>query len=55
VCDILAIDAQHQLHILELKNSEDRYLIQQLTRYYANLQEVKPFAGPNRLRFARFA
>ena len=44
VCDILAIDAQHQLHILELKNSEDRYLIQQLTRYYANLQEVKPFA-----------
>lgn len=44
VCDILAIDANRQLHILELKNTEDRYLIQQLTRYYANLSEVRPFA-----------
>lgn len=37
VCDILALDDQKQLVILELKNAEDRYVIQQLTRYYDNL------------------
>jgi RecB family endonuclease NucS len=44
ICDILAVNADRQLHILELKNVEDRYLVQQLTRYYANLNEVQPFA-----------
>jgi RecB family endonuclease NucS len=43
VCDILALTVDHQLVILELKNTEDRYIIQQLTRYYANLIEEKPF------------
>jgi RecB family endonuclease NucS len=44
VSDILAIDDRGGLVILELKNVEDRYLIQQLTRYYANLLEEKPFS-----------
>jgi RecB family endonuclease NucS len=44
ICDILAADDQNQLVILELKNVEDRYLIQQLTRYHANLLEEKPFS-----------
>ena len=43
ICDILAIGPNRQLTILELKNTEDRYLIQQLTRYYANFLEEKPF------------
>jgi RecB family endonuclease NucS len=44
ICDIIAIDKDKGLVILELKNVEDRYLIQQLTRYYANLTEEKPFS-----------
>lgn len=44
ICDILAVDEQRGLVILELKNAEDRYLIQQLTRYYANLLAEQPFA-----------
>jgi RecB family endonuclease NucS len=44
ISDILAIDEDRGLVILELKNVEDRYLIQQLTRYYANLLEEKPFS-----------
>lgn len=44
VCGILATDEQRRLVILELKNGEDRYIVQQLTRYYANLLEEKPFA-----------
>lgn len=43
VCDILALTPERQLVILELKNTEDRYIIQQLTRYHANLLEEKPF------------
>jgi len=43
ICDIIAIDRDKGLVILELKNVEDRYLIQQLTRYYANLVEERPF------------
>jgi len=45
ICDILALTSERQLVILELKNTEDRYIIQQLTRYYANLLEEKPFPG----------
>lgn len=43
-CDILAVNNKKQLTIIELKNTEDRYLVQQLTRYYDNLVDEKPFA-----------
>jgi RecB family endonuclease NucS len=43
ISDILAVDNEGGLVVLELKNVEDRYLIQQLTRYYANLLEEMPF------------
>jgi RecB family endonuclease NucS len=38
-CDILAVKNK-QLFIIELKNTEDRYIVQQLTRYtrYAQIQ-----------------
>lgn len=42
-CDILAVDDNRQLVVLELKNTEDRYIVQQLTRYYDALLEVQPF------------
>lgn len=45
ICDILATNEQKQLVILELKNSENRYIVQQLTRYYNNLVNEKPFTG----------
>nr|WP_242028559.1 endonuclease NucS domain-containing protein [Pseudanabaena sp. FACHB-2040] len=43
-CDILATDWEQQLVVLELKNVEDRYVVSQLTRYYASLFEEKPFS-----------
>lgn len=43
-CDILALNENKQLVILKLKNVEDRYVIQQLTCYYNNLLNDKPFA-----------
>jgi RecB family endonuclease NucS len=43
ICDILAVDENKRLVVLELKNSEDRYVVQQLTRYYDALLEEKPF------------
>lgn len=43
VCDILAVDGNRQLVVLELKNTVDRYVVQQLTRYYDALLELKPF------------
>ena len=43
-CDIIAVDENKRLVVLELKNSEDRYVVQQLTRYYDALLEHKPFA-----------
>ncbi|MGK7953050.1 MAG: hypothetical protein AB4368_30745 [Xenococcaceae cyanobacterium] len=43
ICDILAIDKKKQLTILELKNIEDRYVIQQLTRYYDAVRKHQPF------------
>lgn len=42
ICDILALDENSRLVILELKNVEDRYIVQQLTRYYHSLLEEKP-------------
>jgi RecB family endonuclease NucS len=44
-CDILAIDHDHQLVVIELKNVEDRYVVQQLTRYYDALKQEKPFGA----------
>lgn len=51
VCDILAVDSvgfasasrNRHLTIIELKNTEDRYIVQQLTRYYSTLLNEKPF------------
>jgi len=43
-CDIIAADENKRLVVLELKNAEDRYVVQQLTRYYDALLEYKPFA-----------
>ncbi len=43
ICDILAVDKNKRLVVLELKNGEDRYIVQQLTRYYDALREEKPF------------
>ncbi len=43
-CDIIAVDENKSLTVLELKNGEDRYIVQQLTRYYHALLEHKPFA-----------
>ena len=43
ICDILALDGNSRLVVIELKNTEDRYVVQQLTRYYHSLQEQKPF------------
>ena len=42
-CDILAMGDNRQLIVIELKNTEDRYVIQQLTRYYDALLKEKPF------------
>lgn len=42
ICDILALDKRQQLVIIELKNIEDRGVVQQLTRYYTNLMNFKP-------------
>lgn len=43
ICDLVAIGSNQELIILELKNVEDRYLAQQLTRYYDNLIAEKPW------------
>jgi Endonuclease NucS len=45
VCDILSVTPARQLAILELKNVEDRYVVQQLTRYYDAVLTEKPFAN----------
>jgi RecB family endonuclease NucS len=42
-CDILAVGEDGQIAIIELKNCEDRYVVQQLTRYFDNLYNEKPF------------
>jgi RecB family endonuclease NucS len=44
-CDILALDEQKRLVIIELKNAEDRYVVQQITRYYDAIKEVDPFGS----------
>ena len=46
-CDLLAVDASNQLVIIELKNTEDRYVVQQLTRYYDAIKSAAelPFSA----------
>lgn len=41
-CDIIARSSKGKPVILELKNEEDRYVVQQLTRYYHNFLEERP-------------
>lgn len=43
-CDLLALGQDQQLVVLELKNGVDRYIVQQLTRYYDHLAEQRPLA-----------
>lgn len=43
-CDILAVDSHQKLVILELKNVEDRGIVQQLTRYYDALLDEQSFS-----------
>jgi RecB family endonuclease NucS len=43
-CDLLATDKTGRLVVIELKNVEDRGIVQQLTRYYHALLEEKPFS-----------
>lgn len=43
-CDLLAFDQAQRLVVLELKNAEDRYVVQQLTRYYDQLLAQPPLA-----------
>ena len=47
VCDLLAVDSAGHLVIIELKNTEDRYIVQQLTRYCDALQseQALPFTA----------
>jgi RecB family endonuclease NucS len=44
ICDLIAVSGRGQLAILELKNQEDRYIHQQLTRYFDAFLEEQPFA-----------
>jgi RecB family endonuclease NucS len=40
-CDILALGQESNLLLVELKNEEDRYIVNQLTRYYDALAEAQ--------------
>jgi hypothetical protein len=54
-CDILAVSDDKQLVVIELKNVEDRYVVQQLTRYYhalsndRSLEDRVDYSKPIRL------
>lgn len=43
VCDLMTVSERGQLSIIELKNDEDRYIVQQLTRYFDAVVNEKPF------------
>jgi hypothetical protein len=43
-CDLVAVDRDGALVVLELKNEEEKYIVQQLTRYFHALIEARPFA-----------
>lgn len=47
ICDILAAGFSRRPVIIELKNAEDRYVVQQVTRYFHALTAAKPF--PDRI------
>lgn len=47
ICDILAAGVSRRPVIIELKNAEDRYVVQQVTRYFHALTAAKPF--PDRI------
>jgi hypothetical protein len=47
ICDVLAADVSRRPIIIELKNTEDRYVVQQVTRYSHALTTAKPF--PDRI------
>lgn len=51
ICDVLAADESHRPVIIELKNTEDRYVVQQVTRYFHALTAAKPF--PDRIDWSR--
>ncbi len=42
-CDIIAVDNFNRLVIVELKNTEDRYVVQQLVRYYEAIATAETF------------
>lgn len=43
-CDILAKGSENQLVIIELKNTQDPHVIDQITAYFDALKEEQPFA-----------
>ncbi len=43
-CDILGVTRRGSLAIIELKNSEDRYVVSQISRYYDALITEKPLS-----------
>lgn len=51
ICDVLAADETRRPVIIELKNVEDRYVVQQITRYFHALTNAKPF--PERIDWSR--
>ncbi|MGK7949437.1 MAG: endonuclease NucS domain-containing protein [Xenococcaceae cyanobacterium] len=44
ICDILAKGTENQLVIIELKNTQDSHVIEQVTAYFDALKEEQPFA-----------
>jgi hypothetical protein len=44
ICDILAKGTDNQLIILELKNTQDSHVIEQITAYFDDLKVEKPFS-----------
>jgi hypothetical protein len=43
ICDILALGPSNQLIIIELKNTKDTHVVEQITRYFDALTVEKPF------------
>lgn len=43
ICDLIAVAPDQRITIIELKNCEDRYIVQQLTRYFDAVLQEKPF------------
>jgi RecB family endonuclease NucS len=43
ICDLIAVASCGEISIIELKNCEDRYIVQQLTRYFDVVLQEQPF------------